>query len=75
MYRHNERDELYDRVADPDETVNLLATDRKSDPDISLTVSELRDSLLEWLVETSDVIPWVADQRNPQIHQGWRENT
>ena len=75
VYRHNERDELYDRVADPDETVNLLATDRKSDPDISLTVSELRDSLLEWLVETSDVIPWVADQRNPQIHQGWRENT
>ena len=76
VYRHNESDELYDRVADPDEAVNLLATDHKSDPDIALTVSQLRDRILEWLVETSDVIPWVADQRNPQIRQGWRnENT
>lgn len=43
--------ELYDRVADPQETV-----DRATDPAHAATVSALRDRLLTWLVDTADVI-------------------
>jgi choline-sulfatase len=72
VYRHEERDELYDRSADPAETTNLLATDRAGDDDVAAVAAGLRDRLLAWMVETSDVIPWEADPRVPDIPQGWR---
>ena len=29
--------------------------------------------LLRWLADTSDVIPWNADPRFPEIPHGWRD--
>ena len=74
VYRHEESDELYDRLADPAETTNLLATDRAGGDDVIAVVAELRARLLAWMVETSDVFPWEADPRFPDIPHGWRES-
>ena len=62
-----EPDEVYDRAADPYETINLADV-----PDHREVVAGLRTSLLEWLAETSDVIPWEQDPRTPDTPQGWR---
>jgi arylsulfatase A-like enzyme len=56
--RHHDRDELYDRRADPAETANLI-----DDPDRREQADDLRDRLLDWLIETSDVIPRARDPR------------
>lgn len=56
VYRLYEDDELYDRRADPDELDNLVGTR----PELE---HELRDRVMRWLVETSDVIPWTPDPR------------
>lgn len=53
-----EPDELYDRVADPGETTNLA--DR---PEHAAVLAGLQERLLDWLMETSDVIPVVRDPR------------
>ena len=53
-----EGDELYDRKTDPRETTNL-----SGDPAHEGVERELRDALLDWLLATSDVIPWDADPR------------
>jgi arylsulfatase A-like enzyme len=58
VHRLYEDDELYDRRADPHETVNLAA-----DPALAPVVTGLRDRLLRWYVETSDVIPTPPDPR------------
>ncbi|MEO0492203.1 MAG: sulfatase-like hydrolase/transferase [Actinomycetota bacterium] len=50
--------ELFDRVDDPRETVNLAGS-----PDTVEVERELRDRVFRWLFETSDVIPWSADPR------------
>lgn len=68
VYRQCEGDELYDRLADPHETTNLV-----DDPVHHGVLTELRSVLLDWLVATSDVIPWEKHPRFPKIPQGWRD--
>jgi arylsulfatase A-like enzyme len=67
VHRAYESDELYDRVADPAETTNLI--DRAELADVAAV---LRGVVLDWLVETSDVIPWEPDPRFPEIAHGYR---
>jgi arylsulfatase A-like enzyme len=50
--------ELYDRVADPRETINLAGR-----PEHLVTQRELRTQMFRWLFETSDVIPLRKDPR------------
>jgi arylsulfatase A-like enzyme len=70
VYRQCEGDELYDRVADPDETTNLFG-----DAALAPVAEELRQAVLDWSVATSDVIPWDPDPRFPEIRHGWRDET
>jgi arylsulfatase A-like enzyme len=58
VYRTLETDELYDAVADPGEHRNVAG-----DPAHADVVRDLRDRILSWLVETSDVIPLGRDPR------------
>jgi arylsulfatase A-like enzyme len=51
VHRVHEPAELYDRGADPAETTNLAA-----DPAHRATISDLRDRLLTWHIDTADVI-------------------
>lgn len=67
LHRRYEGDELYDRQADPDETVNVVDA-----PDMAATAATLRDQLFGWLADTADVIPWEPDPRFPDIPHGWR---
>lgn len=60
VHRPYERDELYDLVADPTESSNRL-----DDPALASVLADLRRRLLDWLVETSDVVPRRADRRDP----------
>ena len=71
--RQNEQDELYDRENDPQEKINILATLRKDDKDIQAVAQDLQNRILEWLVQTSDVIPWQPDNRFPSLVHGWRQ--
>ena len=59
VYGQYEGDELYDRRADPGETTSLAP-----DAAHAATCSTLRDEVLSWLVETSDVI---APERDPRM--------
>lgn len=67
VHRRHEDDECYDRIADPDETINLLATG--AEPPQAAT---LRDLLFGWLADTTDVIPWASNPRFPKVPHGWR---
>lgn len=58
VHRLYEGDELYDRVADPRETTNLIG-----DPAHTDVAHGLRDEILDWLVATSDVIRLERDPR------------
>ena len=58
VHRLYEGPELYDRVADPGETTNLAG-----EPARAADERRLRDSVLTWLLGTSDVIPWERDPR------------
>ncbi|HXY93552.1 MAG TPA: sulfatase-like hydrolase/transferase [Acidimicrobiia bacterium] len=58
VYRTREADELYDRVQDPDETINVAG-----EPAHAAVVAELRDRILSWLADTSDVLPLTRDPR------------
>ncbi len=60
VYRRRENDELYDRLLDPGETVNL-----SGDREYSEIERALKDKVLEWLADTSDVISWQEDSRFP----------
>jgi len=65
IHRQSESDELYNRASDPQEHHNVL----DDNPNV---VAEHRDLMLEWLVETSDVIRWEKDPRFTRITPGWR---
>ena len=58
VYRLYEDDELYDRRADPHETTNLAGDGARA-----AVVAVMRDEVLRWMVETSDVIPPARDPR------------
>lgn len=58
VHRLYEGPELYRRHTDPGEITNLAG-----DPGLAKVESDLRERLLTWLTETSDVIPWTPDPR------------
>lgn len=58
VHRLYEGPELYDRRTDALETINLAGR-----ADHRAVEEELRASILEWSVATSDVIPWDPDPR------------
>jgi hypothetical protein len=67
VQRLYEQDELYDRTVDPYETTNLIDVS-----DHAVVAADLRARLLDWYLDTSDVIPWDADPRFPEIQHGYR---
>ncbi len=56
--RFYEQDELYDLRADPRETRNLV-----DDPAYEDVLASLRERMLHWFMETSDVVPHETDMR------------
>jgi len=54
-----ERDELYDLRADPEELHNLI-----DDPDLRDTLLMLKERLLDFYMETADVVPLQVDRRS-----------
>lgn len=58
VMRLYELDELYDLRSDPKEMYNRI-----EDPSMQLTAQELRNRLLRFFLETSDVVPWEANRR------------
>ena len=58
VYSPDDRDELFDVADDPREIANLAA-----DPQHAGVVSELRERLLRWMLDTGDVLPPVRDPR------------
>lgn len=58
IYRLHESDELYDRKTDLLEETNLI-----NDPTHGDLCKEMKDAILNWLVATSDVVPWQQDSR------------
>ena len=54
--------ELYDLVADPYELQNVSA-----DPAFAPLKAELKDKMLNWLVQTSDITPWSVCDRNTGV--------
>jgi hypothetical protein len=53
-----EPDELYDLQADPGELHNRI-----DDPALSVELARLKERMLTYYLETSDVVPYDADQR------------
>ncbi len=62
VWRLYEPPELYDRRADPGELHNLAGL-----PEHAERESMMRNELLQWMVATSDVMPWAAEPRFPHI--------
>jgi arylsulfatase A-like enzyme len=58
VYRSAEQDELYDLVRDPQELTNRI-----DDPTYAAIAAQLRERMLDWLVETADVVPRSIDKR------------
>ena len=58
VHRLYERPELYDRARDPQERVNHAGVAELAGVEVAL-----RARVLDWLLETADVIPWEADPR------------
>ena len=58
IHRLYERDELYDRRNDPHELTNLSGR-----VELAEVERGLKARMTDWLLETADVIPWVADSR------------
>lgn len=52
------RDELYDLQADPGETVNRI-----DDPALSDILRQMEHSMLKWLQQTADIVPFSPDAR------------
>ncbi|OPZ86092.1 MAG: Choline-sulfatase [bacterium ADurb.Bin429] len=61
VYCPGDRDELYDLRTDPGELMN-----RADDPALSAVRVVMKERLLRWLLETSDLLPYESDSR------GWR---
>ena len=53
-----EKDELYDLRADPAELHNCI-----NDPAMAVVLAQMKERLLQHLLETADVVPWKADER------------
>ena len=53
-----EKDELYDLVKDPEEVNNII-----DDPIYNTVLSDLKERLLTWYIETCDVVPFDTDRR------------
>jgi arylsulfatase A-like enzyme len=58
VHRLYEMDELYDLQEDPQEMHNRI-----DDPSLATTQSELKQRMLDFYLETSDVVPHTPDQR------------
>jgi len=58
VQRLYEQDELYDLVKDPLEEENII-----DDPAYCDVLLQLKERLLQWYMETCDVVPQVTDQR------------
>ena len=52
----------------PDETNNIIDL-----PETAATVAALKEEVLNWLVATTDNIPWDPDPRFPKIEHGQHE--
>jgi arylsulfatase A-like enzyme len=72
VHRLYEDDELYDRRTDPGETDNLLAAATPGAEHAQLAEA-LRLRTTDWLLETSDVIPWTPDPRFPKVPNGYHD--
>ena len=59
-----EDDELYDLKSDPQECCNLI-----KNPDFSNIILKMKDRLLTFLLETSDVVPHTADSRGYEMKE------
>jgi choline-sulfatase len=53
-----DQDELYDLVADPMETENLI-----DHPAHATVLAELKERMIDWYVNTADVVPMIQDPR------------
>ncbi len=53
-----ERDEFYDLELDPGELTNQI-----DHPDYAVTISEMRDRILTWFLETGDAVPFAQGRR------------
>ena len=51
-------DELYDLEKDPHECRNVIA-----DPEYAERLAAMKEQLLQWFMETGDVVPRQTDQR------------
>jgi arylsulfatase A-like enzyme len=58
VHRVHDTDELYDRTDDPQETRN-----RSGEPALAEIEQSLRSLVLDWMIETGDVVPWQPDPR------------
>ena len=61
VYRAKEDDEFYDMEGDPYECQNLIHS-----PEFQLQIANCRQQLLDFLVQTGDVVPWENDPRDTQ---------
>ena len=59
VHRLYEQDELYDLQADPSELDNRI-----DDPTLADTLSQLKDRLMRFYLETADYVPMTPDQRD-----------
>jgi arylsulfatase A-like enzyme len=62
VHRLYDAPELYDRIADPDERINLAGR-----PEFAQVEERMRGELLRRLIETADVVPFAPDPRRPKV--------
>ena len=58
VFRYYEQDELYDLKNDPEERENLAG-----DPEYAGIIQDMKNILLERMIETCDVVPRTIDRR------------
>jgi arylsulfatase A-like enzyme len=59
VYRMTEADEFYDLEQDPNECRNLIW-----EPACAELIAQCRERVLDFLAETSDIVPWEIDPRD-----------
>lgn len=62
VWRLYEPPELYHRISDPQEAINLAGR-----PEHARVEARLREALLSWLTATADVLPTQANPRRPAV--------